>query len=359
MKQVKRLSALTFGTILFLAGCSKKDAVPSAPVSPSTGLYVLDEGSFSLPNSTTLTYYDNATKNPVTDFYQHINDSILGSTGNDILVYGSKLYVVMNISSNITVIDKSSGKSIKRINAADGASWLPRYAVPYNGRLYVSAYDGTVSVIDTSTLSITQRYKVGTSPEGLTVTNNKVYVANSGGANYPAVDSTVSVIDLAQGKEVRRIKVGPNPQKVVADAKGNVYVLTWSVFDNSFKEIMPSKVYKIDAGTQKVTDSTSALSNSGKMAIYNDNLYLTGINNNAVVLLPAGNLGADFTVFITDGTTLTTPYGVDIDENNADVYLTDALDYSKPGKVFCFDKTGKLKFSFTAGVAPDRVVFLR
>lgn len=361
MKQAKRLSVWAFGVILFFASCSKHDATtPTKVYKPlNDGLYISNEGLY--PSGTaSLTFYDSVSKQATTDIFENTNDSTLGIGGNGMIVYGSKLYVVVNGSNLIAVMNKRTAQLIKQIKGAK--NWGPQYAVADNGQIYVSANDGTVSAIDTVSLSITKTCTVGVSPVGLAIANNKLYAANSGGVNYPNLDSTVSVVDLSSMKEIKKIKVGINPQKVVADSKGNIYVLVWGYSDYSSGSpivVSPAKIYKIDANTQTVTDSTSDLSNSGKMAIYNDNLYLTGIDYNVAVVFPTSNLKANYTKFVTDGTSLDLPYGIDIDESNGDVYITDAIDYSSPGKVYCFDKAGKQKFSFTAGVVPDQVVFLR
>jgi myo-inositol-hexaphosphate 3-phosphohydrolase len=65
--------------------------------------------------------------------------------------------------------------------------------------------------------------------------------------------------------------------------------------------------------------------------------------------------------FITDGTVVTATYGINIDEENGDVYLMDAKNFSTAGEVFCFNSTGAKKFSFSVspGVNPNKVVFNR
>jgi YVTN family beta-propeller protein len=67
-----------------------------------------------------------------------------------------------------------------------------------------------------------QRIAVGQNPEGLAVSNGKLYVANSGGLNFPDVDSTVSVIDLTTHTELLKITVGKNPGGVCVDSEGDV-----------------------------------------------------------------------------------------------------------------------------------------
>ena len=139
----------------------------------------------------------------------------LGDTGNDMIIYGSKLYVVMNGTSQVTVINASTGSLIRRIDFVDGANpKSPRYATAARGRVFVTSYDNTVSVIDTSSLSIVGSVTVGANPDGIAATNNYLYVANSGSYNFPDVDSTVSVIDINTLTETRKITVGKNPNKI-------------------------------------------------------------------------------------------------------------------------------------------------
>jgi hypothetical protein len=51
---------------------------------------------------------------------------------------------------------------------------------------------------------------------------------------------------------------------------------------------------------------------------------------------------------------------LDVDLSTGDVYVGDAKDYVSSGEVFCFDKTGKKKFSFSVspGISPIRTVLI-
>ena len=91
----------------------------------------------------------------------------------------------------------------------------------------------------------------------------------------------------------------------------------------------------------------------------NDFAY-TGLSSNVRVLSP-DNFANLSNSFITDGTAIQTPYGLNIDENSGDVYVTDAKDFTVSGAVYCFNSQGQLRFSFSVspGVAPNSVVFKR
>ena len=63
--------------------------------------------------------------------------------------------------------------------------------------------------------------------------------------------------------------------------------------------------------------------------------------------------------FIADGTELRTPYGIAVNPENGDVYLTDAYQYTTNGDVYCFGSNGQKKFQFEAGINPNSIIFLQ
>lgn len=343
--------------LVTISSCSKDEDGPNDIPKVTTGLYVLNEGSFN-GNNTTLTYYNFSNSTATTDFFANVNGSGLGDTGSDIVIYGSKMYIVMNVSSNIEVADALTAKEITKIPMKDdaGAARQPRYAVGYKNKLLVSSYDGTVAVIDTASLTIDKLITVGSNPEQLVVANDKLFVANSGGLNFPYYDSTVSVVDLSSYTEIKKIVVGMNPGKMAADDNGNVFVVAAGNYTN-----VAATLIQLDAGTEtvkKTLDSSVYL-----VRVSGDKLYATGGYgiNQKVIVFNTNDLSVSNENFITDGTSITLTYGLNIDDANGDVYITDAKNYVSAGEVFCFDKTGKKKFSFsvTPGINPDKVVFVQ
>jgi YVTN family beta-propeller protein len=342
--------------VMMMASC-KKNMNPVNPVpAVTTGLYILSEGLFNMNNST-LTYYSFANSGPITDFFANVNGSGLGDTGNDLLIYGGKMYIVMNVSSYVEVADALTAKHITKIpfTTANAVPRQPRSAVGYKNKVLVTSYDGTVAVIDTGSLVIDQFVTVGSNPEELAVSGTNLYVANSGGLN-PVMDSTVSVIDLNTFTQTQKIVVGLNPFSVTADSLGNIYVGTVG----DYAAIGP-KLVKINTSTNTVTKTADT--SVGKMHFYNGLLYALGGysgSTNVRTLSPI-DFSQTSTNFVTDGTLITEPYGINIDALTGDVYITDAKDFVSAGEVFCFDNTGKKKFSFSVspGINPNTVAFIK
>lgn len=350
---------LLAATVIFTA-CKKSETNTTAPLAPAKGIYVLSEGNFGSNNSK-LGYYNIATSTFTGDYFTTQNPGAagLGDTGNDMVLYGGKLYIVMNGSSQLVVLNAGNGQLLNRIPFVNGSTAKsPRYAIGYRGKVYVTAYDNTVSIVDTSSLSITGSIATGANPDGIAAYGDYLYVANSGSFNYPDVDSTVSVISLSSLAEVKKIVVGKNPNKVEVAANGDVYVSCYGNFGS-----IPASVSVINSSTNLLkTNLSSAYAYShvrtfGNLAYFYNNYAGTGAE---LVYNTATNSNVR-TEFITDGTVVTATYGINVDEENGDVYLLDAKNFSNAGEVFCFNSAGVKKFSFSVspGVNPNKAVFNR
>jgi len=349
----------TLAIVLFSA-CKKSDA-PYDPIKPAKGVYVLSEGNFNANNSK-LAYRDAATGVVSGDFFTLQNPSQtagLGDVANDMLIYGSKIYIVVNVSSNVTVLDAQTGTFISRIPIQSlGTGRQPRYAASANGKVYITAYDGTVSAIDTTSLSVSQVIPVGPNPEGILVYNNKLFVANSGGFNA-VPDSTVSVVDLNSNTEVARLVVGVNPQQLAVNSAGDVYVTSFGNFSS-----IPPCVTVINGNNNTVKQQLGPNFQFDHVRIYNDIAYFYNSYASTGTRVKTYDTHTGSVVrseFITDGTTVSVVYGVDFDADNGDVYICDAGNFSDPGKVTCFSSEGIKKFSFSVapGINPKKTLFLR
>lgn len=96
------------------------DDDPDYFVPTTHGVYVLNEGVWGADNSN-LSYIDLYTGN--------INNGKkqLGDTGQDILIYGSKMYVTVSESKTIEVMDKFTCETLKSIKLS--GTQKPRYFV--------------------------------------------------------------------------------------------------------------------------------------------------------------------------------------------------------------------------------------
>jgi YVTN family beta-propeller protein len=349
------LYLLAFAIMIFIFSC-KKDNSPT-PVTPKTtkGVYTLNQGLYG-GNNTMLTYYDFITQTPVTDYFRNVNGFGLGDTGSDFVIYGGKIYIVINNSGYVAVTSSLNAAFLDTISFKNaGVNRGPENIVFGSGKVFVSSTDGTVAVIDTVTLTIQKFITVGSNPAQMTVSGNNVYVSNTGGFSA-AYDSTVSVIDLNTLTETKKITVGTNPGSITADSSGNLYVAC----TGNYGSVTPSLV-KVSLSTNRILKSVDSA--YGTIRYYNNTLITTGgyLGAANVGILNTSDMAAVRPSFVVDGTIIQNPYGLDIDPATGDLYVGDAKDYVSSGQVYCFDKTGNKKFSFpvSPGINPIRTLLIQ
>jgi YVTN family beta-propeller protein len=355
MKQLKinyLFLLLAFVTVLVSCRKDKPEPTPSEkPTAERKGLFILSEGLYGQSNSS-LTYYDYGALKLTPDQFFAANIRGLGDTGNDIKVYGSKMYIVVNVSNTVEVVNSNTAKSIKQIELKDGATGRqPRYIAFNKNKAFISCYDGTVAVMDTASLNIEKYIKVGRNPERMAIANGKLYVANSGGLDFPNYDNTVSVIDLSTLAVIKTITVVENPGGVAADQYGDVYVLS----AGNYSDVKRSMTI-INSQTDVI--KSQAESDISSMVINGDQAYVKSGSTVKVYNVKTETIEKED--FISDGTQIKIIYGIAVDDLTGEVFITDAIDYSTApnGEVFCFNKDGKKKYAITAGINPNNVVFV-
>ncbi|PST82989.1 hypothetical protein C7T94_10195 [Pedobacter yulinensis] len=334
------------------------------------GFLLLNEGNMNM-NKASLDYYDYTTGVYRSNVFEKANagGSGLGDVGNDLAVYGSKVYIVVNGSNKIEVLDARTWKKIRQINLDNC-----RYITFSGGKAYVSAYlgvvgdpaapQGSVSEIDTASLTIMRRATVGRQPEELAVVGNRLYVAHSGGYSPSNYERTVAVIDLTSFREIKRIDVAVNLHRLRVDAYGDLYVSSRGDYYD-----IPPRLYVIDTGTDAVKKSFNLAVSD--MDISSDTAYIcgtafsyqTGRNEISYSMLDVRTETQLQRSFLSDGMDrngkITLPYGLAINPENKDILITDAKDYVSPGKLHCFSKSGKLKWSVATGDIPAKIEFLK
>lgn len=334
------------------------------------GFFLLNEGNMG-SDKASLDYFDYTTGKYSKNIFAERNPGVvkeLGDVGNDIQIYGNKLYAVINCSHMVEVMDVSTAKHITQISIPNC-----RYIVFKKGYAYVSSYAGPVQIdpnarlgyiakVDTTTLAVVDTCVVGYQPEEMAIVGSKLYVANSGGYRVPNYDNTVSEIDLTTFKEIKKIKVAINLHRLELDRYGNLYVSSRGDYYT-----IPSNTYIIDTKTDVVTDTLN-LPNS-EMTICGDSLYVystewsynTNSNTITYAIVNTAKKKIVTSSFITDGTEkdIKIPYGVAVNPETREIFVTDAKDYVTPGTLYCFSFDGKKRWSVTAGDIPAHIVFTR
>jgi DNA-binding beta-propeller fold protein YncE len=333
-------------------------------------------------NKSTLDYFDFETGEYHRNIYASVNPTVpkeMGDVGNDLQIYGSKLYAVINCSNKIEVMEAATAKRLGQIDIPNC-----RYIRFHEGYAYVTSYAGPVEInpnyeqkgyvakVDTATFQVIDRCIVGFQPDELEIVDfplegglrrAKIYVANSGGYMVPNYENTISVIDIPSFTETERIEVAINLHRLRADRHGNLWVSSRGDYFT-----VPSRLYYIDltsAGRFNPLPIDIPVSN---FWLDGDSLYLYSAEFSYISMTTEVTYGIlDVTTkklvtrnFITDGTEkeIAIPYGIMVHPVTKDIYLTDAFNYVYPGTVFCFGQDGKKKWQMRTGDIPAHFALL-
>lgn len=384
LKQFPIAPALLLFFILCLSACREDELVvpteyellsnesPTPGTDPS-GLYLLNEGNMG-SNKASIDFVDFRNAYYVRNLYAERNPSIvkeLGDVGNDIQIYGSKLYAVINCSHKVEVMDARTGRRLGQVDIPNC-----RYIRFHKGLAYVSSYVGPVQIdptapkgavyrIDTLSLQVTGKVTVGYQPEEMEIVDDYLYVANSGGYRAPDYDRTVSVVELEGLKQTSKIDVGINLHRVKKDRYNQLWVSSRGDLKSQ-----PSNLYVLSKkeGYNRMIVSDTLHISCSNMAIRGDSLYFysaqwdesTETNRITYGIIDVRTHRILSRSFITDGTerNITVPYGIALHPSNGDIYLTDAKNYVSSGKLHCYNRHGKLKWSVRTGDIPAQMVFL-
>ncbi|MGM9805152.1 MAG: DUF5074 domain-containing protein [Candidatus Aphodosoma sp.] len=362
MNKTSKFTVILATGIMLLSSCNDMHDMPR-PVPPtdtaSNRIAVLCEGLFNMNNSMLATYDPNDGTLEY-DVFKKSNKRGLGDTANDMQMYDGKLFVIVNVSSQLEIIDTATFESVKQIPFfnEDGVARQPRYMAFYGNNAYISCFDGYVARLNLTTLEITGWVRCGRNPDNIAVASGKLYVSNSGGLDNPNYDTTVSVIDLQSFTETKRIEVGPNPGSIASDSEGDIYVVTRGDYGNT-----DYALHKIDTEIDERIHTFDGL-NPLNITIFNDIAYMYSYDYNTDrQWIKTFDCLTDRVIsdnFITDGTDINTPYGLDVDTATGDVYITEAYNYVNWGDVLCFDRNGRLRFRINEiGLNPNTVTVLR
>ena len=384
MKTVRKILFLPLLCLTVLFACREIELVvpteyellPGVPIDPDArpaGMYLLNEANMG-SNKSSIDYVDFRNAYYVRNIYAERNPEVvkeLGDVGNDIQIYGNKLYAVINCSHKVEVMDV---RTCKRIGQVD----IPncRYIRFAKGKAYVSAYVGPVAIapnaqlgavyeVDTASLAVTRKGTVGYQPDELEVLGEYLYVANSGGYRAPDYDSTVSVVEIYGMKQIQKIPVGINLHRIRKDRYGKLWVTSRGDYNT-----IPSRLYVLDRkdknSKEMVVKDTLDIPCS-EMYIQGDSLYFYSVEWNkqterntvtyGIIDVRTGQLVTDH--FITDGTEqdIVIPYGICVHPTTGDIYVTDAKNYVSSGVLHCYDRHGKKKWSVRTGDIPAHMAF--
>ena len=356
---------------------SEEEEVGGTRTDSILGFYLLNEGNMG-SNKCTMDYYDYTTGTYIRNIYGNANPSAvkeLGDVGNDLRIYGNRMWAVINCSNKIEVMEARTARRVGQVNLANC-----RYIAFHEGYAYVTSYAGPVQInpdyeqkgmvvkIDTATLEKVDTCIVGFQPDRLDIANGKIFVANSGGYMFPNYENTVSVVDIGTFREEGRIPVAVNLHHLMADSDGQLWVSSRGDYYGNTSALF---CITDPAGTPQVRSITTQAGTDlvvENMTLRGDSLYVIGTEFSYATMQNHTNYGIVnvrtrqvlTTNFITDGTdaSIMEPYGIAVHPHTGEILIGDARTHVNPGTLFCFSPEGLLLWKVRTGDIPAHFAFL-
>lgn len=371
-KYLLGLAVLLMGTAV-MTSCDPAEDYPETYLQVySTGAYVVNSGNMGSKIESSLTAIDYASSTATQNVFKTANGRTLGNTANDGIVYGNKIYLAVDQSNTIEVIDKKTKQSIKQIKTtellgnAEGAE--PRHIIAGGGNVYFTTYGGYVAAVDTTSFALQKKWQVGNYPEGLVFGNHTLYVANS---NYGAGGGNISCINLSNDNvETKNIEGVNNPTGIYY-AAGLLYVLDNQYYDASYNAYGENALRAVDFAvgkSQKVADGNYAVcvtpGATTRMNVVRPYFFVLNApfgGTPSVSVLAAGSMQAQT---MTLSEIPVSPCGIFVDPLNGHIFVLSYRlgdkgnpDYNGNGYVVEYDRAGQKQHEYETGVGSCAMFF--
>lgn len=373
-KYLLGLAVLLMGTAV-MTSCDPAEDYPETYLQVySTGAYVVNSGNMYSKIESSLTAIDYASSTATQNVFKAANGRSLGNTANDGIVYGNKIYLAVDQSNTIEVIDKKTKRSIKQIKTTDllgkaeGAE--PRHIIANGGKVYFTTYGGYVAAVDTTSFALQKKWQVGSYPEGLVIAHGNIYVANS---NYSKGGGNISCINLSNDKvETKNIEGVNNPTSIYY-ASNVLYVLDNPVYgpapdyaatgENALRAVSFT-----EGKSQKVADGNCAVcvtpGATTRMYVVRPYFYVLNApfgGTPSVSVLAAGSTQAQT---MTLSEMPVSPCGIFADPLNGHIFVLSYRlgdkgnpDYNGNGYVVEYDRAGQKQHEYETGVGSCAMFF--
>lgn len=344
---------------LAIISCDDDDEPIIEPTEPGiSGAFILNSGAMGKNNST-LDFYDFETEELNEKIFASSDGGDLGDTANDMIIYGSKIYITVTNSNAIEVIDLT-GKSIKKIQPKNdkGQPQGPRFLASDKGKVYVTMSDGYLAQLDTTNLNIEKQVLIGLGTEQIAVVGDKLYTTVYG--SYPEYDNKVISVNIATYEVADTIEVVINPTMIQADKNGMLFVLSSGNYFDIKKTLQ-----RVNPTTGK---STILLENDEmSMTKHGDYLYIISAAVDPVTWLKTSTNYKKYNLnttafeekeFVNSGLTIENATNAYVNPLTDQLYIT-AGDYVNTGNVYIISKDGALdKKIDVSGVNPQCIRFI-
>lgn len=340
---------MCFITPILIVSCvkiSSPDIIdPVESLVSANGLFIVNEGNFGWGNGS-LTYFSYDSSKIYNNIFQSVNSRPLGDVPCSMIISGNNIYIVVNNSEKIEVIDRRNLKSKATIT---GLISPRNIAIAGENKAYItSMYSDSLRILDLNKNKVTGYINIHNTSEAIMVKGEKAFIANWIGGNE------IFVVNTVDDKLVDSILVGPEPESIAEDKNGIIWVLCnggWK--RENFAELVGISPQTHDIFRRYIFPSRMnsplnlcADSDGDTLFYLDDGIKCLDITSQELPAEP----------FIEKEDHLF--YKTGVNPANGDIIVTDAVDYQQNGYMMIYNRKGKLATKWQAGIIPGYLCFM-
>lgn len=343
---------------LLFPGCEKNQDSRDQ-IDYSQGIFIINEGSFQ-SNNGSVSYYDAAFGAITNGIFEAANGRPLGDVVQSLAIVSDTVgIIVVNGSAKLEVVSLETFRTIAEpIPVAYPRQFTQ--VTPDAGYLTGGNLQGYIYILDLGTFEFTDSIKAGYGPDALTMLDNMVYVANSGGWG---IDSTIYKINTSGHKVIDTFQVGKAPADLAFDTDDMLWiycrgqaVYNWDPPYNLISET-DALLQKVDiangnilwqgtvgkAGDYTGTPPRIATSPNGAFIYY--------LRPDGVYKISSVSPGIPVTPLITGNY-----YGMDVNPADGNIFVFESV-FTGNGTMKIFTGDGIPVAEGMVGIAPNGAVF--
>jgi len=341
IRQQLLLSAYCLLLTFFLQSCEKEPTKNNQlPDAKTKKVWIVNEGLFNFGNASVDVYLPDSQK-VFNDVYFNANAKTLGDVGQSITFTDNAAYVVVNNSGKIVVLNKTTFKEERVISIPQSS---PRYMHFVSDDLaYVTElYAKKIWLINPLTGALLDNITTAGWTEQIVAKGSELFIAQRTRLNDTYV-ANVLVVNTTTKQVVNTIALPTEPNSMVL--KDNTVYVLCSADDSLAKN---ASLVKINTDTKATsTLEFAAGKKPGLLRLDTKNNRLLWRDGDVFQMPVSATALAAGVLIAGSGKNI---YTMNIDPNNADVYIADAHDYVQASTVYRHASNGDLIQTFKAGV---------
>jgi len=335
--------------LLFLFSCKNEspDPIEISTLEISEGVVVLNEGGFNMGNASLSIILKNGTV--VNGIYKAKDNKSLGDVAQSIFEFRNELYIVVNNSAKIEVINRDDFQPIATIEGL----YSPRYMAQISDEELwcTNGFNNEISIINTKTKTIDNRVELGCDEDNvydcgfdkILVYGDNVFISNWD-------QNSIFVFDKNNRSLIKEIETTFQTTDIIIfdDA---IFSINSDLGDKSGKLI---KINPTNLEIEQTWETNDAGSYTNLLLEINEKIYLM---TSGVFEL---NLEQNNLVLYEKIAGFESIYGAGVDTrfSQEKLYICDALDLQQKGEVYKINtRTFAIEDTFTVGIIPSKVYF--